>query len=104
MAIIADKNYLLLESDCLEYCKQFVYIYFDLIETEMTEEQVTLLEKLTVTTNALLQASEQSGRRNRSSGLSLRALLESTFAQVYLASILGGVSLFVLYKIYRYFR
>ena len=104
MAIIADKNYLLLESDCLEYCKQFVYIYFDLIETEMTEEQVTLLEKLTVTTNALLQASERSGRRNRSSGLSLRALLESTFTQVYVASILGGVSLFVLYKVYRYFR
>ena len=60
MAIIADKNYLLLQSDCLEYCKQFVFIYFDLIEEEVREQQIAVLEKLTVTTNALSAASERS--------------------------------------------
>ena len=58
MAMIADKNYLLLESDCLEYCKHFVYMYFELIETEMTDDQLAIQEKLTVTTSALSQVSE----------------------------------------------
>ena len=104
MAMIADKNYLLLESDCLEYCKHFVYIYFELTETEMTDDQLAVLEKLTVTTNALSQVSERSGRRNRSSGLSLRSLLTGTFMQAYVATVLGGVSLFVLYKMHQYFH
>ena len=33
MTMIADKSYLLLQSDYLEYCKHFVYMYFELIET-----------------------------------------------------------------------
>lgn len=103
MATIADKNYLLLQSDCLEYCKQFVYIYFDLIEEEINEQQTAVLEKLTVTTNALSAASERSGRQNRSSGFSLRSLLTSSFVQVYLATILGGMTLFGLHKIYTFF-
>lgn len=104
MAMIADKNYLLLESDCLEYCKHFVYIYFELIETEMTDNHLAILEKLTVTTNALSQVSERSGRRNRSSGFSLRSLLTSTFVQTYAATVLGGFSLFVLYKLRQWFK
>ena len=39
MAMIADQNYLLFQSDCLEYCKQFVKIYFDLIEEEISNKQ-----------------------------------------------------------------
>lgn len=100
MAIIADKNYLLLQSDCLDYCKQFVFIYFDLIEEEIGEQQTAVLEKLTVTTNALSVVSERSGRRNRSSGFSLRSLLTSSFVQVYLSTIFGGLTLFGLYKLY----
>lgn len=103
MAMIADKNYLLLQSDCLEYCKQFVYIYFDLIEKDISEQQTAVLEKLTVTTNALSAASERSGRQNRSSGFSVRSLLTSSFVQVYLATILGGLTLFGLHKIYTFF-
>lgn len=103
MATIADKNYLLLQSDCLEYCKQFVYIYFDLIEEEINENQTDVLEKLTVTTNALSAASERSGRQNRSSGFSLRSVLTSSFVQVYLATIAGGLTLFGLYKLYGFF-
>ncbi|XP_029204167.2 uncharacterized protein LOC114968218 [Acropora millepora] len=98
MATIADKNYLLLQSDCLEYCKQFVYIYFDLIEEEISKEQTAVLEKLTVTTNALFASSERSGRQNRSSGFSLRTFLTSRFAQVYLATLLAGLTLFGAYK------
>ena len=98
MAMIADKNYLLLQSDCLEYCKQFVYIYFDLIEEEISKEQTAVLEKLTVTTNALSASSERSGRRNRSSGFSLRTFLTSRFVQVYLATLLAGLTLFGAYK------
>ena len=104
MAMIADRNYLLLESDCLEYCKHFVYMHFELIETEMTDDQLPVLEKLTVTTSALSQVSERSGRRNRSSGFSLRSLLMSTFVQTYAATFLGGLSLFVLYKLRQLFR
>ena len=103
MAMIADRNYLLLESDCLEYCKHFVYMYFELIEMEMTDDQLAILEKLTVTTNALSKVSERSGRRNRSSGFSLRSLLMSTFVQTYAATFLGGLSLFVLYKLRQWF-
>ena len=100
MAIIADKNYLLLQSDCLEYCKQFVFIYFDLIEEEVSEQQIAVLEKLTVTTNALSAASERSGRQNRSSGFSLRTVITSPFVQVYLATVLGGLTLYGLFKLY----
>ena len=100
MAIIADKNYLLLQSDCLEYCKQFVVIYFDLIEEEVSEQQIAVLEKLTVTTNALSAASERSGRQNRSSGFSLRTVITSPFVQVYLATVLGGLTLYGLFKLY----
>lgn len=46
MAMITDRNYLLLESDCLKYCKHFVYMYFELIETEMTDDQLAVLEKV----------------------------------------------------------
>ena len=74
-------------------------MYFELIETEMTDDQLAVLEKLTITTNALSRISEQSGRRNRSSGFSLRSLLTNTFVQTYAASVLGGFSLFVLYKL-----
>ena len=74
-------------------------MYFELIETEMTNYQLAVLEKLTVTTNALSRISEQSGRRNPSSGFSLRSLLTSTFVQTYTATVLGGFSLFVLYKL-----
>lgn len=100
MAIIADKNYLLLQSDCLEYCKQFVFIYFDLIEEEVSEQQIAVLEKLTVTTNALSAASERSGRQNRSSGFSLRTVITSPFVQVYLAIVLAGLTLYGLFKLY----
>ena len=103
MAMIADKNDLVLESDCLEYCKHFVYMYFELIETEMTDNQLAILEKLTVTTSALSQVSERSGRRNCSSGFSLRSILTSTFVWAYSATILGGISLFVLYKLCQWF-
>lgn len=103
MAMIADKNYLLLESDCLEYCKQFVYIYFDLIEEEMSEEQVRLLEKLTVTTSALSAASERSGRQNPKYGFTLRAFLTGSFMQTYLAAVLGGLTLFLFFKLKSYF-
>ena len=96
MAMIADKNYLLLESDCLEYCKHFVYMYFELIETEMTDNQLA--------TSVLSQVSERSGRRNRSSGFSLRSILTSTFLQAYSATVLGGISLFVLYKLRQLFQ
>ena len=100
MAMIADQNYLLLESDCLEYCKQFVSIYFELIEEEISEEQSDIMEKLTVTTNALSVASERSARRNRSSGFSLRSFLTSSFVQAYLATVLGGATLFLSHKLY----
>lgn len=101
MAMVADKNYLLLQSDCLEYCKGFVFVYFELIEEEITNEQRAVLERLTVTTNALSQISERSGRRKPSSGFSLRSLLTGTFMQVYLATIFGGISLYVIYKIHQ---
>ena len=91
MAMIADKSYLLLESDCLEYCKNFVYLYFELIETEMTYEQKATLRKLTVTTNILSQTTERSGRQHWLSGLSLRSVLTSTFTQVLIATLLGNV-------------
>ena len=104
MAMIADKNYLLLQSDCLEYCKHFVCLYFELIDEEMDEEQRQRLEKLTVTTNALSQASERSGRRNPSSGFSLRSFMTSPFVQVYAATIAGGFSLYIMYHIARHFR
>ncbi len=104
MAMIAENNYLLLQSDCLEYCKGFVYIYFELIEEDMTSDQLAVLEKLTVTTNALSQISERSGRRNQSSGFSLRSILTGTFMQVYLATVLGGVSLLVIYRLHQYLR
>ena len=103
MAMIADKNYLLLQSDCLEYCKNFVYLYFELIETEIDDDQRNRLEKLTVTTHILSQVSERSGRRNPSSGFSLRSLLLSPFVQGYLAVIAGGVSLYFLYHIAKRF-
>lgn len=103
MAMIADKNYLLLQSDCLEYCKQFVCIYFDLIEVEIDERQIAVLEKLTVTTNALSVSSERSGRQNRSSGFSLRSILTSSFVQVYLATVLGGLTLYGFNKLLHLF-
>lgn len=99
MAMIADQNYLWFQSDCLEYCKQFVKIYFDLIEEEISNEQTAILEKLTVTTNALSASSERSGRRNRSSGFSLRTFLTGQFVQVYAATVLGGLTLFGAYKL-----
>lgn len=103
MAMIAEDNYLLLQSDCLEYCKSFVYMYFELIEEEVSPDQLAVLEKLTVTTNALSRVSERSGRKHHSSGFSLRSLLTGTFMQVYLATVLGGVSVLALYKLYQYF-
>lgn len=105
MAMIANANYLLLESDCLEYCKQFVFIYFDLIDEKMSEEQADVMEKLTVLTNAVSAASERLGRQNFWSGFSLRSFLTGTFVQVYLATILGGLTLFSFYKLYtRFFQ
>ncbi len=103
LAIIAEENYLLLQSDCLEYCKSFVYMYFELIEEELSPDQLAVLEKLTVTTNALSQASERSGRRHHSSGFSLRSLLYSTFTQTFLGSVLGGVCVLTLYQLYQHF-
>lgn len=99
MAMIADKSYFLLESDCLEYCKNFVYTYFELIEGEMSYEQRATLRKLTVTTNILSQVSERSGRQNWLSGLSLRSLLTSTFSQVLIAGLLSnGILILFLYR------
>ena len=91
MAMIADKSYLMLESDCLGYCKNFVYLYFELIDTEMTYEQKATLRKLTVTTNILSQTTERSGRQHWLSGFSLRSVLTSTFTQVLFATLLGNV-------------
>ncbi len=102
MAMITEDNYLLLQSDCLEYCKSFVFMYFELIEEELSSDQLAVLEKLTVTTNALSQVSERSGRRHHSSGFSLRSLLTGTFMQAYLATVLGGVSVLALYKLYQH--
>ena len=98
MAMIAKENYLLLQSDCLGYCKDFVMIYFDMIEEELTPEHLKVLEHLTVTTSALSAASERSGRQNPRSGWSLRSILNSTFVQVYIATVLGGISLYFLYQ------
>ncbi len=98
MAMIAKENYLLLQSDCLGYCKDFVMMYFDLIEEELTPDHLKVLEKLTVTTNALSAASERSGRQNPKSGFSLRSLLTSTIAQVYIGTVLGGISLYLLHR------
>ncbi|XP_028405832.1 uncharacterized protein LOC114528410 [Dendronephthya gigantea] len=99
MAMIARENYLLLQSDCLGYCKDFVMMYFELIEEELTEDHVKVLEALTVTTNALSAASERSGRQNPTSGWSLRSLLTSTFVQVYIGTVLGGATLFLLRRV-----
>jgi hypothetical protein len=98
MALIAKQNYLLLQSDCLGYCKDFVMIYFDMIEEELTPEHLNVLEQLTVTTNALSAVSERSGRQNPTSGLSLRSLLTSTIVQVYIGTILGGITLYLLHR------
>ena len=98
MAMIADKSYFLLESDCLEYSKNFVFTYFELIEQEMTYEQRATLRKLTVTTNILTQASERSGRQNWLSGFSLRSLLTSTFSQVVFGSLLAHGLAYVFYR------
>ena len=96
MAMIARENYLLLQSDCLGYCKDFVMIYFDLIEEEVSPQYVKVLERLTVTTNALSAASERAGRQNPKSGWSLRTVLTSTFAQTYFGIMLAGVTLYLL--------
>ena len=98
MAMIADKSYFLLESDCLEYSKNFVYTYFELIEKEMAYEQRATLRKLTVTTNILSQASERSGRQNWLSGFSLRSLLTSTFTQVVFGSLLAHGVAYLVYR------
>jgi hypothetical protein len=104
MAMIAKQNYLLLQSDCLGYCKDFVMIYFDMIEEELTPEHLNVLEQLTVTTNALSAVSERSGRQNPTSGLSLRSLLTSTIAQVYIGTILGGITLYLLHQAVNKYR
>ncbi|KAK6188128.1 hypothetical protein SNE40_004378 [Patella caerulea] len=88
MASIADKTYLLLQSDCLEYCKHFVYLYFELIEEEMDRDQKKLLEKLTVTTSVVSRVGERSSRQHPSSGFSMRSFLTSTFFQVFVGSVL----------------
>ncbi|ESO90953.1 hypothetical protein LOTGIDRAFT_163461 [Lottia gigantea] len=90
MAMIADKSYMLLQSDCLEYCKTFVYTYFDLIEEQMDENQTAILEKLTVTTNIVSQISERSGRQKPSSGFSIRSLFHSTFLHGFLGVLFGN--------------
>ena len=102
MAMIAKENYLLLQSDCLGYCKDFVMIYFDMIEEKLTPDHVKTLEALTVTTNALSAASERSGRQNPTSGWSLRSLLTSTIVQVYIGTVLGGITLFLLHRVLGY--
>ena len=99
MAMTAKENYLLLQSDCLGYCKDFVMIYFDMIEEELTPKHVKVLEHLTVTTNALSAASERSGRQNPKSGWSLRSILTSTLVQVYIGAVLGGISLYFIYQV-----
>ena len=99
MVMIADKTYLLLETDCLEYCKNFVATYFELIEEEMTYEQKATLRKLTVTNNILSQISERSGRQHWLSGLSLRSMLISPFTQTFLATIIAnGIIIFFVIK------
>lgn len=94
MAMIAKQNYLLLQSDCLQYCKDFVMVYFDLMEEELSPEHVKILEGLTVTTNALSAASERSSRQNPTAGWSLRSYLNSTVVQVYVGMILAGMTLY----------
>ena len=96
MAMIAQENYLLLQSDCLGYCKDFVLIYFDMIEQEVSPEYLKVLERLTVTTNALSAASERAGRQNPKSGSSLRTVLGSTFAQIYFGIVFAGITLYLL--------
>lgn len=98
MATLAEKTYLLLASDCLEYCKQFVRLYFELIEEEMTSEQRDVIDALTVTTSYVSQASERSGRRNRSSGFSLRSVLTSTFFHTFVAVSASNVLLLFLWR------
>ena len=98
MALIARQNYLLLQSDCLGYCKDFVLMYFDMIEEQMSREQVKILDSLTVMTNALSAASERSGRQNASSGWSLRSFLTSSLVQGYIGTLLGGLTLYLLHK------
>ena len=91
LATIAEKTYLLLESDCLEYCKSFIYVYFELIEQEMSSQQKATLRKLTVTTNVLSQTTERSGRQNRSSGFSLRSILNNPAVHILAGSLLSSV-------------
>ena len=98
MAMIA-RHYLLLQSDSLGYCKDFVMIYFDLIEEEVSPEYLKVLERLTVTTNALSAVSERAGRQNPKSGWSLRTVLTSTFAQTYFGIMLAGVTLYLLNQV-----
>ena len=98
MAMIAKQKYLLLQSDCLDYCKHFIMIYFDMIEEEMNPDQLKILEHLTVTTNALSAASERSGRQNPTSGWSMRSFLTSPIVQVYIGTVLGGISLYFLHE------
>jgi hypothetical protein len=100
MAMVANGNYLLLQSDCLGYCKDFVMKYFDMIEEELTPEHLKMLDCLTVTTNPLSAASERSGRQNPTSGWSLRLIITSTLVQVYIGTVLAGISLYLLYRVF----
>lgn len=98
MASLADKTYLLLVSDCLEYCKTFVYKYFEMTSNTMDKEQKELLEKLTVMTIFMSQLSEKSGRKYYLSGTVIRSFLTSSPGQIVLASALSSLVMVFLMR------
>ena len=90
--IIARQKCLLLQSDCLDYCKQFVMIYFNMIEEEMSPNQLKVLEDLTVTINTMSKSNVS--ERNRRQNSTMGSLFTSQMVLFAVVTVLCGTLFF----------
>ena len=93
MAMIARENYLLLQTNCSGFCKNFVMIYFDMKEKTLAAEHVMRLE-------TFLAKIEQSEQNPRSDWSSLSGITSEvwTFAYDVGTTVVGGIALYGIYR------